>query len=47
MTEMLPAYLNVFREVLAKEELMDKIIHFIKLVNPDTVLKKTFFILHN
>ena len=38
MTGMLPAYLNVFREVLAKEQLIDKIIDFIKLVNPDTVI---------
>jgi len=36
MTEMLPAYLNVFREVLAKEQLIDKVVDFIKLVNPDT-----------
>lgn len=34
---MLPGYFDVFRRILIEEKLIEKLVTFIKEVNPDTV----------
>jgi len=42
MTEMLPAYFNVFRGILAEEKLIEMIITFIQELCPDVVIFSLF-----